>query len=60
MDSKQFSGALADFDEALRLTPAAQQLDRARLLSGRGLAYEGISARSRRGCLRLPAGAPAC
>lgn len=43
VDSKEFSIALDDFDAALRFTAASEQLDKARLLAGRGLAYEGIS-----------------
>ena len=43
VDGKNFPAALNDFDAALRLTPASQRLDQARLLAGRGLAYEGIS-----------------
>lgn len=43
MDAKDFGVALNDFDAALRLTPADAQLDRGRLLAGRGLAFEGIS-----------------
>ncbi|GAB4823418.1 hypothetical protein N2152v2_010464 [Parachlorella kessleri] len=42
-DGKNFPAALNDFDAALRLTPASRALDQARLLAGRGLAYEGIS-----------------
>ncbi|PSC74586.1 Tetratricopeptide repeat [Micractinium conductrix] len=42
VDGKNFSDALRDFDAALALLPADGAVDRARLLSGRGLAYEGL------------------
>jgi hypothetical protein len=42
VDGKNFPAALNDFDAALRLTPASEGIDRARLLAGRGLAWEGI------------------
>ncbi|KAI7844602.1 hypothetical protein COHA_001842 [Chlorella ohadii] len=42
VDAKNFLGALDDFDFALKRLPADAQVDRARLLSGRGLAYEGL------------------
>lgn len=43
VDGKRFGEALRDFDAAIALTPAGgTQLDTARLLAGRGLAYEGI------------------
>jgi tetratricopeptide (TPR) repeat protein len=43
VDGKNFSDALGDFDAALKLLPPGDTLDRARLLSGKGLALEGIS-----------------
>lgn len=44
VDGKNFGDALRDFDSALSLLPAEAEVDRARLLSGRGLAFEGIGA----------------
>ncbi|KAL4436864.1 hypothetical protein ABPG75_004003 [Micractinium tetrahymenae] len=44
VDGKNFTDALRDFDSALSLLPPAADVDRARLLSGRGLAFEGLSA----------------
>ncbi|KAL4430602.1 hypothetical protein ABPG77_005842 [Micractinium sp. CCAP 211/92] len=44
VDGKNFTDALRDFDSALRLLPPDARVDRARLLSGRGLAFEGLAA----------------
>lgn len=42
VDGKSFTDALRDFDECLALLGPEPSLDRARVLSGRGLAWEGI------------------
>jgi len=43
VDGKNFEGALSDFEDALKLTPPEALTDRARLVAGRALAYEGVS-----------------
>lgn len=43
VDGKNFARALVDFDECLRLMGSGPSLDRARILCGKGLAYEGLS-----------------
>jgi len=43
VDGKNFVDALRDFDECLRLLGTTPTLERARVLSGRGLAFEGVS-----------------
>eukprot|EP00198_Chlamydomonas_reinhardtii_P007367 XP_001696703.1 TPR-repeat protein [Chlamydomonas reinhardtii] len=42
VDGKNFSAAISDFDTALDFTPGADLVVRARLLSGRALAREGL------------------
>lgn len=42
VDGKNFTDALTDFDETLKLMPSGESLDKARVLSGKGLALEGI------------------
>ncbi|KAG2431512.1 hypothetical protein HXX76_009526 [Chlamydomonas incerta] len=42
VDGKNFAAAISDFDTALDLTPGADLVVRARLLSGRALAREGL------------------
>ncbi|CAL5223473.1 g5995 [Coccomyxa viridis] len=44
VDNKNFASALEDYDKALSSTPDDALVDRARLLAGRALAYEGLSA----------------
>ncbi|KAI3437946.1 hypothetical protein D9Q98_000390 [Chlorella vulgaris] len=42
VDGKNFGAAIRDFDFAMKRVPGDAAITRARLLSGRGLAYEGL------------------
>lgn len=43
IDAKDFLAALNDYNLAIQLTPKSLGADMARLISGRALAYEGMS-----------------